>query len=104
VISEVTGLTNYSRQIDTGKEGDRVFLLQYNNSPRRFFFWAQVKGGNKIETWNYLYPTIQAKDSSKDDENVTKINEYINNPASATASQPSDGLDANALMQMLQGR
>jgi len=74
-------------KVDTGKEGDRVFLLQYNNSSRRFFYWAQTK------------------DATKDEENVKKINEYINNPASASNAQPSDGLDPQTLqmLQMLQG-
>lgn len=33
---------SFSR-VDTGREGDRVFLLQYKNSSRRFFFWMQVR-------------------------------------------------------------
>lgn len=34
---------SFSR-VDTGRAGDRVFLLQYKNSSRRFFFWMQVRG------------------------------------------------------------
>lgn len=29
-------------KVDTGRPDDRVVLLQYRNSPRRFFFWMQV--------------------------------------------------------------
>lgn len=43
----------------------RVFVLKFKTSPRRLFFWSQ-----------------EAKDD-KDEEFVTKINEYINNPPSA---------------------
>lgn len=30
-------------KVDTGRPGDRVLLLQYKNSSRRFFFWMQVR-------------------------------------------------------------
>lgn len=33
---------SFSR-VDTGRADDRVFLLQYKNSSRRFFFWMQVR-------------------------------------------------------------
>ncbi|KAF1319390.1 Proteasomal ubiquitin receptor adrm1-like protein, partial [Globisporangium splendens] len=78
-------------KVDTGREGDRVFLLQYKNSSRRFFFW------------------MQNKDSSRDDELVKKVNDCMNNVQQSTSG--NDGgrgagagnvqLDHNAIMQML---
>jgi hypothetical protein len=56
-------------KVNTGREGDRVYLLQWRGQQRRFFFW------------------MQDKDASKDEENARKINEYINNPPQA--QQPS---------------
>lgn len=44
----------------------RVFVLKFKTSSRRLFFWSQ-----------------EPKDD-KDDETVSKINEYINNPMAAT--------------------
>ncbi|TMW67672.1 hypothetical protein Poli38472_011292 [Pythium oligandrum] len=75
----------------TGREGDRVYLLQYKNSSRRFFFW------------------MQHKDSSRDEELANKLNDFMNNAsASAGGSESSRGgaagnvqLDHNAIMQML---
>uniref|UniRef100_K3XBB6 Uncharacterized protein n=1 Tax=Globisporangium ultimum (strain ATCC 200006 / CBS 805.95 / DAOM BR144) TaxID=431595 RepID=K3XBB6_GLOUD len=78
-------------KVDTGREGDRVFLLQYKNSSRRFFFW------------------MQNKDSSRDDELVKKVNDCMNNVQQSTSgSEGGRGagagnvqLDHNAIMQML---
>jgi 26S proteasome regulatory subunit N13 len=78
-------------KVDTGRPGDRVYILQYKNSSRRFFFW------------------MQNKDASRDEELVKKVNECMNS-AQAAASSSSDGgrgsgnnvqLDHNAIMQML---
>lgn len=30
-------------KVDTGRPEDRVYILQYKNSSRRFFFWMQVQ-------------------------------------------------------------
>ena len=30
-------------KVDTGRPADRVYILQYKNSSRRFFFWMQVQ-------------------------------------------------------------
>lgn len=80
-------------KVNTGREGDRVYLLQYNNSTRRFFFW------------------MQNKDSSKDDELTKKLNDNMNATPGAGASENAAGsgrgaggnvqLDHNAIMQML---
>ncbi|RLN89433.1 hypothetical protein BBJ28_00011165 [Nothophytophthora sp. Chile5] len=77
-------------KVDTGREGDRVYILQYKNSARRFFFW------------------MQNKDSSRDEELAKKVNDCMNNAQASSAG--SDGgrggannvqLDHNAIMQML---
>ncbi|KAJ0407388.1 hypothetical protein ATCC90586_000095 [Pythium insidiosum] len=78
-------------KVNTGREGDRVYLLQYKNSSRRFFFW------------------MQHKDASRDEELVKKVNDYMNNaqPAGGDAGRSGAGgagnvqLDHNAIMQML---
>ncbi|EGZ10305.1 hypothetical protein PHYSODRAFT_564524, partial [Phytophthora sojae] len=77
-------------KVDTGRPEDRVFILQYKNSSRRFFFW------------------MQNKDASRDEELVKKVNDCMNN-AQAAASSDGGGrsagsnvqLDHNAIMQML---
>ncbi|GLE02592.1 hypothetical protein PINS_up011433 [Pythium insidiosum] len=78
-------------KVNTGREGDRVYLLQYKNSSRRFFFW------------------MQHKDASRDEELAKKVNDYMNNaqPAGADGGRSGAGgagnvqLDHNAIMQML---
>jgi 26S proteasome regulatory subunit N13 len=77
-------------RVDTGREGDRVYLLQYKNSARRFFFW------------------MQHKDSSRDEELAKKVNDFMNNVQPGGGSEPGRGagagnvqLDHNAIMQML---
>ncbi|KAE8985107.1 hypothetical protein PF010_g21176 [Phytophthora fragariae] len=78
-------------KVDTGRPEDRVYILQYKNSSRRFFFW------------------MQNKDASRDEELVKKVNDCMNN-AQAAASSEGGGrgaggsnvqLDHNAIMQML---
>ncbi|KAI7691043.1 Proteasomal ubiquitin receptor ADRM1 [Sarcoptes scabiei] len=55
----------------------RVFVLKFKTSPRRLFFWSQ-----------------EPKDD-KDDEIVSKINDYINNPMAASRSS-GPGLMSNS--------
>jgi len=72
------------KQCTTG----RVFLLEFKSSSRKMFYWMQ-----------------ETKDD-KDDDNVSKINQYINNPPTGNQSLPSGlpgGIDQNALFQMLGG-
>ena len=52
----------------------RVFVLKFKTSPRRLFFWSQ-----------------EPKDD-KDEEYVTKINEYINNPPAARGGGGGHGM------------
>ncbi|KAF4317763.1 hypothetical protein BBO99_00007780 [Phytophthora kernoviae] len=77
-------------KVDTGRPDDRVYILQYKNSSRRFFFW------------------MQNKDSSRDEELVKKVNDCMNNAQSAASGSDSGRgsgnnvqLDHNAIMQML---
>ncbi|KAG3178616.1 hypothetical protein C6341_g7858 [Phytophthora cactorum] len=76
-------------KVDTGRPDDRVYILQYKNSSRRFFFW------------------MQNKDASRDEELVKKVNDCMNNAQAASSSDGSRGsgnnvqLDHNAIMQML---
>ncbi|KAG7393087.1 hypothetical protein PHYPSEUDO_012422 [Phytophthora pseudosyringae] len=76
-------------KVDTGRPSDRVYILQYKNSSRRFFFW------------------MQNKDASRDAELVKKVNDSMNNAQAAASSDGGRGsgnnvqLDHNAIMQML---
>ncbi|EEY68626.1 proteasomal ubiquitin receptor ADRM1-like protein [Phytophthora infestans T30-4] len=76
-------------KVDTGRTNDRVYILQYKNSSRRFFFW------------------MQNKDASRDEDLVKKVNDCMNNAQAASSSDGSRGsgnnvqLDHNAIMQML---
>ncbi|KAL3658775.1 hypothetical protein V7S43_016144 [Phytophthora oleae] len=76
-------------KVETGRPDDRVYILQYKNSSRRFFFW------------------MQNKDASRDEELVKKVNDCMNNAQAAASSEGgrSSGnnvqLDHNAIMQML---
>eukprot|EP00644_Phytophthora_capsici_P007509 jgi/Phyca11/566535/estExt2_Genewise1.C_PHYCAscaffold_210394 len=36
-------------KVDTGRPDDRVYILQYKNSSRRFFFWMQNKDASRDE-------------------------------------------------------
>lgn len=70
-------------KVNSGREGDRVYMLQFSsNSSRRFFFWCQDK------------------DDSKDAELVIKINETMNNPQSAADSATGNSEQAQ-MLQML---
>ncbi|RHZ19037.1 hypothetical protein DYB26_002134 [Aphanomyces astaci] len=80
-------------KVDTSRPQDRVYVLQYKGSARRFFYWLQ--------------------DSSKDAEQAKKVNDLINATTPPTASgtsarapggngaNPGGQLDHNAIMQML---
>ena len=52
----------------TGRESDRVYLLQFTQAQQPLMFW------------------MQEKSSEKDLDNASKINEYANNPAAADAA------------------
>lgn len=68
----------YSK-VDTGREGDRVYLLQYgNNSERRFFFWMQEK-----------------EEGNQDEENCVKINMYMADAEEAAAAANGTTTDGN---------
>uniref|UniRef100_M4BQP5 Pru domain-containing protein n=1 Tax=Hyaloperonospora arabidopsidis (strain Emoy2) TaxID=559515 RepID=M4BQP5_HYAAE len=100
-------------KVDTGRPDDRVYILQYKNSSRRFFFWMQVTGGILKHFVSFFLLLIligllyQNKDASRDEELVKKVNDAMNN---AQAASSNDGgrvsgnnvqLDHNAIMQML---
>jgi len=67
----------------------RVYLLEFKSSTKKHFFW------------------LQEPSDEKDEENCTKINQYINNPPSGgnglEGMSNIGGLDQNTLFQMLGG-
>ena len=56
-------------KVETGKEGDRVYVLQYHHSSRKFMFWFQDKGH-----------------AEEDDERCEKVNKLMNNPEEIQAT------------------
>jgi Proteasome complex subunit Rpn13 ubiquitin receptor len=36
------------KKVDTGKAGDRVYVLQIKGSSRRFLYWMQDKSADKV--------------------------------------------------------
>lgn len=67
------------KKINTGKENDRVYLLNWNQGTRKLMFWMQDK--NPIN----------------DTENCSKFNNFVKNPNQPQAAAP----DANNWMQIL---
>lgn len=80
------------KKVDTGVASDKVYLLQYKNSDRRFFYWLQGIDKADKPTENVLL-------------NANKLSEYLNNPPPVVAQGAAPGaggqFDQNALMQML---
>uniref|UniRef100_A0A7S2GWZ2 Pru domain-containing protein n=1 Tax=Helicotheca tamesis TaxID=374047 RepID=A0A7S2GWZ2_9STRA len=63
----------YSR-VDTGRENDRVYLLQYGNaSDRRFFFW------------------LQEKDDKDDEDNCVKMNVLMSDAEESAKAAGAEG-------------
>jgi len=80
-------------KIATGRDGDRVFSLQFTaNASRRFFFW------------------MQDKDDSKDEENMKAVNSHLNRTGDAGGDGDVPGLppgatpEQAAMMQMMLGQ
>ncbi len=71
------------QKIETGRATDRVYIFQL--AQQRTIFW------------------LQDKDTAKDEENVKKVSDYMNNPASIPAPTPLGGTGSqnDALMRML---
>eukprot|EP00501_MAST-03F_sp_TOSAG23-6_P000046 GSMAST32.ASY1.ANO1.47.1 assembled CDS len=61
------------KKVETGVASDRVYLLQYKNSSRRFFYW------------------MQEPDSTKDEANVKKLCELI---GQTEAAAPTSSLQS----------
>jgi len=71
------------KQCTTG----RVYILEFKEQDRRLFFW------------------LQEPSEDKDEENATKVNQYINNPPAPEAA-PGQGfgdIDQNQLLAMMGG-
>lgn len=65
-------------KVDTGVKTDRVYLLQFKDSPdRRFFFW------------------MQEPNESDDEKNVTKFNVALGNSESEPSTTAGSALGAN---------
>ena len=70
-------------KVDTGsgRDGDRVYLLQYGNaSDRRFFFWMQEK-----------------EEGNEDEDHCVKINTFMAEPERAAAVANGEDADADAI-------
>lgn len=75
-------------KVDTKRTDDRVYLLQFQNSDERHFFW------------------FQDKNSDKDESVVKKLNALIERPVVDNSSDTatSGPIDQNRLMQLLMGQ
>lgn len=76
------------KKVDTGRSGDRVYMLKWRTGGKVLMFW------------------MQDKSTSKDVENCTKFNEFINNPRAAVDTSnlnTGDGApgSTDAWMQLL---
>mmetsp|Transcript_17404 Transcript_17404/g.20912 ORF Transcript_17404/g.20912 Transcript_17404/m.20912 type:complete len:357 (+) Transcript_17404:35-1105(+) len=74
------------KKIDTGKSGDRVYILHENASKFRKFFW------------------LQTSDKNKDEEYVSKVLECLKDPAGVApmvSISGSSAADPNNLMHQL---
>ncbi|CAN0103318.1 unnamed protein product, partial [Scytosiphon promiscuus] len=69
------------KKIDTGREGERVFLMEIAGN-RRFFYW------------------MQDKDVEKDEENMKKVNELTNSPPPDDAPSARGGANTD-MMELL---
>eukprot|EP00904_Undaria_pinnatifida_P012348 jgi/Undpi1/8243/HiC_scaffold_25.g10713.m1 len=74
------------KKVDTGREGERVFLMEIAGN-RRFFYW------------------MQDKDADKDEENMKKVNELTNSPPSddAPTARGSSNSDMMELLSSMGG-
>lgn len=109
-------------KVDTGsgRDGDRVYLLQYGNaSDRRFFFWMQEKEeGNEDEDHCVKINTFMAEperaaavangedadaDASGEGEKKGSGNGGKEDGSGSSNANTSGALDSNALMSIMQG-
>lgn len=78
---------NVFKKVNTGREHDRVYMLQYVTGNQRHMYW------------------MQEKSPEHDEERLKKMNDLINNPhpEGAAAAGPAAGqsVGANEWMQML---
>eukprot|EP01041_Mallomonas_annulata_P008918 gene8918-18455_t len=76
------------KKVNTGRSNDRVYMLKWRTGGKVLMFW------------------LQDKNTAKDAENSTKVNELINNPNSAVETAANDnatgtGMGPEAWMQLL---
>jgi 26S proteasome regulatory subunit N13 len=73
------------KRCKTGRENDRVYLLKISGSLQPLMFW------------------MQDKSNEKDAENVSKLNEYANNPAAAAEAAAAQAPAAAAAPPSMPG-
>ncbi|GAB5029548.1 adhesion regulating molecule 1 [Nannochloropsis oceanica] len=76
VVEDVIAMPHdaYFARVNTGREKDRVYILQYQGgSSRRFFFW------------------MQSASDEKDEELVKRLNECMTNPPPSEAEEGGAG-------------
>ena len=80
-----------SRKVDTGRPDDRVYLLQFKNGKRSFF-------------WSQEFDEEAEKKKVEDLQKYLKDPSTIPAPATAQAAQPGGGAsDADLLRQLMGG-
>lgn len=99
------------QKVDTGREGDRVYLLEYGStSNRRYFFWMQDKLEGTLDEDNCVLLNTYLTDPKAAEEKVNGEGEESAEPASGSPSGGmrldmnglgSGGMDNAALMQIM---
>mmetsp|Transcript_55460 Transcript_55460/g.82172 ORF Transcript_55460/g.82172 Transcript_55460/m.82172 type:complete len:443 (-) Transcript_55460:192-1520(-) len=79
-------------KIDTGRNNDRVYLLQYANSERRLFFWMQEKSNDKDEDQCQKFQRFL-----KEPATCAAAANGEENPAATPASASSNAMDLSGI-------
>ena len=104
------------QKVDTGREGDRVYLLEYgSHSDRRYFFWMQDKLEGNLDEDNCVMLNTYLADPKSAEEKVHGEPEEGDSPSSSGGGEEGSsgamrldmnglgggGMDNAALMQIM---
>ena len=85
------------QKVDTGREGDRVYLLEYgSNSERRYFFWMQDKLEGNLDEENCVLLNTYLADPKAAEEKVKGEMQGEDNESSADSSGGASGSNTGA--------
>eukprot|EP00578_Thalassiosira_sp_NH16_P014887 CAMPEP_0181107008 /NCGR_PEP_ID=MMETSP1071-20121207/16839_1 /TAXON_ID=35127 /ORGANISM="Thalassiosira sp., Strain NH16" /LENGTH=244 /DNA_ID=CAMNT_0023190459 /DNA_START=76 /DNA_END=807 /DNA_ORIENTATION=- len=94
-------------RVETGREGDRVYLLQCgNNAESRHFFWMQDKDAEPDEDLCVkvnLYMTDRTEAASAAGASTAAAAEPAPSSSSSSSAVPAGGMDNAELLRIMQG-